>query len=82
MGWFEGELGREALDSAHQVVFFFSFFFIFLSFLYFFDFRFKSKFGTKLKYPNLDTIMDKILFYIGYYFLLSSISWFCFQVRG
>jgi hypothetical protein len=36
--------------------------FLFLSFLYFFDFRFKPKFSTKLKYPNLDTIMDKILF--------------------
>jgi hypothetical protein len=23
-----------------------------------------------------------ILFYIGYYFLLSSISWFCLQVRA
>jgi hypothetical protein len=46
-----------------DLIFFILFFsgFLFLSFLYFFGFRFKSKFGTKFKYPDLNTIMDEIL---------------------
>jgi hypothetical protein len=35
--------------------------FLFLSLLHFFDFRFKSKFGTKFKYTDLNTIVDEIL---------------------
>jgi hypothetical protein len=57
-----GDVGRKGKNWPKWSFYSFSFSsFLFLSLLYFFDFRFKSKFGTKFKYTDLNTIVDEIL---------------------